>query len=165
MRQRPIFFLVVLLLMFQGEIFGQVERDVLKAAPFTENLIGTGNYIISSQRASALSNLKFKVNLGINRIIGYEPCDGNPRPIMLHLPQASYFINGPEISKKDGYFSLLKPEIINNITPLFYTQHLGFFCEKELQLQKITSIPFRFRLGSVDYVNYLEQKPNAVKPR
>jgi uncharacterized heparinase superfamily protein len=44
-----------------------------------------------------------------------------------------------------------------------YTQHLGFFCKKELQLQKLTSVPVYFRLGSKDYVDYLEQKPNARK--
>ena len=58
------------------------------------------------------------------------------------------------------WFVLNKPVLSKS----FYSAHLGFFCKKELQLQKITSVPFRFRLGSLDYVNYLEQKPNALKP-
>lgn len=46
----------------------------------------------------------------------------------------------------------------------FYYRTPGFFCQKELQLDKITPVAFRFRLGSLDYVNWMEQKPNAVKP-
>jgi len=34
---------------------------------------------------------------------------------------------------------------------------------RELQLQKITSIPLYIRIGSKEYVDYLEKKPNAIK--
>ncbi len=44
----------------------------------------------------------------------------------------------------------------------FYNQHLSYVCKKEVQLQKLTSLPIYFRVGSKDYVDYLEKKPNAV---
>ena len=38
---------------------------------------------------------------------------------------------------------------------IYYCQS-GFFCKKEWELEKTTHIPFRFRLGSLDYCNVLE---------
>jgi hypothetical protein len=43
----------------------------------------------------------------------------------------------------------------------FYNKGLSFVCQKELQLQKLTSLPLFIRLGSKEYVDYLEKKPNA----
>jgi hypothetical protein len=40
----------------------------------------------------------------------------------------------------------------------FYTQHLSFFCRQELKMQEV-HVPVTFRLGSMDYCNWLEQKP------
>ena len=45
-----------------------------------------------------------------------------------------------------------------NVPPDFYTRSFGFFCRKELQLEKCTGIPFRFRLGSLQQCNVLEGK-------
>jgi hypothetical protein len=44
------------------------------------------------------------------------------------------------------------------IAPDSYTRQFGFFCKKELQIQKSTGIPLRFRLGSLTYSNALEGK-------
>ena len=46
----------------------------------------------------------------------------------------------------------------------FYNQHLGFFCKKEVQLQKKLTLPVYFRLGSKRYTDYMEKKPNVERP-
>ena len=56
---------------------------------------------------------------------------------------------------------LYKPYSI--IPKNFYNHNLGFFCEKEFKIQKATGVNLFFRLGSKDIVDFLEQKPNAVK--
>jgi hypothetical protein len=44
----------------------------------------------------------------------------------------------------------------------FYSHSLGFICKKELQLDKYMPLQFRFRLGSLEYTNWMEGKPNAL---
>ena len=53
-----------------------------------------------------------------------------------------------------------KPAISTNtiIIQDYYTTHIGFICKKELAVEKITKIPLRLRLGSLQQCNYLEGK-------
>jgi hypothetical protein len=60
-------------------------------------------------------------------------------------------------------FDSAKKEFSLRVLPQnFYNQHLSFFCKKEVQLQKLTSLALVIRAGSKEYVDYLEKKPNAV---
>jgi len=45
----------------------------------------------------------------------------------------------------------------------FYNQHLGYFCKKEVQIQKAILLPVYFRLGSKEYTDWMERKPNSAK--
>ena len=122
MAERPIEFVVVLILFFNGEIFSQKKVQNIN---FQENNNPPMSWIIVNKQ----------------------------RPKFLQE-------NSSDIFKKSGNITLKTPELPGR----FYYDCLGFFCKREIQLQKITSVPFRFRLGSLAYVNYLEQKPNALKP-
>jgi len=49
------------------------------------------------------------------------------------------------------------------ISPNYYSQNFGFFCKKELQIEKVTKLPIKIRLGSVQQCDWMEGKLNAVR--
>lgn len=45
----------------------------------------------------------------------------------------------------------------------FYFNSLGFFCQKELQMEKVIRFPVKFRLGSVAYTDQIEGKGKGTR--
>lgn len=128
MLERLYCFLVVLLLMFSGEIFGQFGKQ--KNSPASS--------FSSTYKKEACVREKYFLSLPGTRITDKK----NEKYVGFRSIQ---LINSPILPVK-------------SISPSFYFNGLGFVCKKEWQLEKMTSIPFRIRLGSLAYVNYLEQK-------
>lgn len=134
MRERYCYFLVVFILIFCGKSFSQVDSSINK--PF-RNYSGSAILIDTADfrlQGPKRCFVKFNQLYEVLQKKGDSPC----------LPDIKSYLYQP-VSKD------------------FYSANLSFFCKKELQIEKLTSVPLRFRLGSLEYVNYLEQKPNAVK--
>jgi hypothetical protein len=65
----------------------------------------------------------------------------------------------PLVSARPVFYTSSQSRSVINAD--FYACNFGFFCKKELQFEKATKIPLRFRLGSMQYNNYLEGKINS----
>ncbi len=163
MTQRPYSFLVVLLLIFQGEVVAQENADsggiVNNSKKGVKPLIFRGDRTISGRETDSNWRKQKEYN---QRYSGYES-QKNVVPAAIGFEKQHH----PDIFSHDlmtikamSSFRMLKTAIPSS----FYKDQLGFFCKKELQLDKITVVPLRFRLGSLEYVNWMEQKPNMVKP-
>ncbi len=77
------------------------------------------------------------------------------QPKLLFAPQRLEVKNFFMLSMKD---TLHKIAPTMQVYPMFYCNNLGFVCKQEIKFQKIIKLPFVFRLGSLQYVDYLEGK-------
>lgn len=87
--------------------------------------------------------------------------------IGLQTAQVSIF---SATAEKESLLSSPQPPSLNEVfkaspsisSPKAYAyKDLAFFCKVEVQLEKATKMPIKFRLGSVDYVDWLEGKRDS----
>jgi hypothetical protein len=84
------------------------------------------------------------------------------REVTLLRPQPVY--NGLSwrvaLMESGGYDYLIPANILlDSYGSGYYIGNLGYFCRKELQVEKTTHLPIRLRLGSLAETNRLEGKP------
>lgn len=69
----------------------------------------------------------------------------------------------PKLSLAPQNLVAFKKNISLNITPSTATQSFGFFCRAELKTDAAFKVPVRFRLGSLQYCDYMEGKTRMYK--
>jgi hypothetical protein len=163
MPERSKLFLVVLLIAVSENIFGQAAADGVQQAVnhsisgnFSVGMRGNPSFNFQKRANNLFFSGSFKVLNATDLIFFSQKNSWKNSRIENNYPGS----NLKSLRKTIQGLNLLKaPGIKNN-----YINELPFFCKKEYQIEKATSIPLRFRLGSLNYTNYLEQKPNSIKP-
>ena len=153
-------FLVVLLLSFSGEIFSQNREFVHHNEQFLKQFFVDRPRVVNGSFSPAREQ---------QTVVGFE---GMNSQVVRKAPTSMFqrsFFNPSEEAPFTGFnlghltLNTQRTALVTNVNAASYISGLGFFCKKELQLDQLTPMPVRFRLGSMEYVNYMEQKPNAVR--
>src|SRR4051812_828553 len=115
----------------------------------------------------SLSNKSFSQQL-LPRIEQNSPHILSQSEISIGIHQAGRrdFLLGTSFIKPGlhtGQYELQQPQftkyqVISPVPAKFYTSKLSFFCSKEFQFERKTSIPLRLRVGSLEYTDMMEGK-------
>lgn len=133
MAKRIFYFVVVLILGISGEIFGQ---KIPHQNSFEKRREQAFQQIIENQSSRLVKEFQKKF--------------------------MSFQKNIEKWTTNQVNYPIVGNRVIVPLKADWYSSQLSFFCKNELLMEKATNIAFRFRLGSQDYVDYLEQKPNST---
>ncbi len=86
---------------------------------------------------------------------------------MIFVANATFSQFSPKKINNNYFF---KEDSLRAYTPLvkhilpgnFYITGLGFICRREWKFESVTKIPFRFRIGSLQYCDWLEGKKTTI---
>ncbi len=138
MRERPIVFLIACLLMFCVKMNGQkIPQKNFLTHSFFSHFAQNG-----TKTAARLFNPGIHIYPSKPEILG----------------------SNREFRQAESPVGVSRSRFLQPVPANFYSSGLGIMCRQELLFEKKTAIPLRIRLGSVDYTDYMEQKPNALHP-
>ena len=74
--------------------------------------------------------------------------------------QREFQFNKIQLPSIDLFSPIEETVMTYNQVPKAYSyEHLAFFCKLEVQIENVTKLPIKFRLGDVQYIEKLEGKP------